>query len=174
MAGTQHTDALLGRSSVMSIAVSACERVGVRDRLSPAPNLSLISRDGESSLKKTRDCANSRHVRRRRRQEVVGTGGRQRSAGVVGVGAGALVQAFRGEAVPRSDAPVQALRRIPERRHSSMSGTGLRQRLEWHKQSRGSLINPVRAQRHNVRKVKTALEENYRVVSEIYHPVTYK
>lgn len=53
MAGTQHTDALLGRSSVMSIAVSAGERVDVRDRLSPAPYLSLISRDGESPLKKT-------------------------------------------------------------------------------------------------------------------------
>lgn len=55
-----------------------------------------------------------------------------------------------------------------------MSGTVLRQRLEWHKQSRGSLINSVKAQRHDVKKVKIALEENYRVVYGIYHPVTYK
>lgn len=111
VAGTQHTGALLGRSSVMSVTVSACERVGVRHtgQVKPRP-LPLTHLTGwrDSPFKKTttRDCANSRHVRRRRRQEVVGTGGRQRGAGLVGVGAGALVQAFRGEAVPRADAPV--------------------------------------------------------------------
>lgn len=105
MVGAQHTDALLRRSSVMSIIVSVCERVKDQDRLTPPPNLPLISHNDEISLK-TRSYANSRHVRRWRRQEVIGTRRRQRGAGVVGVGAGALVQAFGVEAVSRSDAPV--------------------------------------------------------------------
>lgn len=54
-----------------------------------------------------------------------------------------------------------------------MSGRGRRQRSEMHKQSRGPLINSLKAQRRNVRKVKKALEEEYQVVYGIYQPVMY-
>lgn len=63
MVGTQHTDALLSLSSVMSIIVSACERADVRERgfqhachhqtsgqLKPL-KVSLISHDAEITLK---------------------------------------------------------------------------------------------------------------------------
>lgn len=63
MVGTQHTDALLSLTSVMSVIVSACERADVREQgfqhacrrhtsgqLNP-PKVSLISHDAEITLK---------------------------------------------------------------------------------------------------------------------------
>lgn len=50
-----------------------------------------------------------RHVWRWRRQEVIGARHRERGVGIISVGAGTLLKAFKGVAISRSNAAIQTL-----------------------------------------------------------------